>query len=283
MSIADILTWAVKLYKRDFWYYIKVVCVVFIPTVILSSAIVFIAGFPDLNGNFLELLWWLVVYYLTSGMIYLIGFMIAGAASIKSIEGKLFGREMKIGEVLRETIRRIIPLFLTTLLIGLMSAFGLVMCFVAIIVLGLFLMFVPQAIMLDNRYYFKAIDTSFKLVTKSFLTVAVIAVTYVALIGFISQFVTMIVYIVPLIEEIMKSIEGGGFNLPDYMNVLSPANSILLYVIQIALVAIVQVFFFPLQNISFTLCYYNMKNIQDGAELTQRIRALKTGNANPKP
>jgi hypothetical protein len=281
MTLDDILTWSVKLFRRDFWYYVKVIAVFFIPTMIVCGLIVTFIGLPspdELQNIFFSIK---LLYYFLAFIVYLFGFGLTEAASIKSIEGKLFGREMSLGEVARETLKRLIPLFLTGLLIALMYAFGVVVCFVAVAVLSVFLIFIPQSVMLDNKYYVRAIDTSFKLVTKSFMTVAVIILVYGLLMASVGQIVTLAIYIVPLIESIVKMIQQGGYSAPAAADMMG-GNILMMYVINTALVLILQVFILPLQNLSLTLSYYNLKNVQDGAELIDRIKKAKINNETPK-
>jgi hypothetical protein len=162
-----------------------------------------------------------------------------------------------------------------------MYAFGVVVCFVAVAVLSVFLIFIPQSVMLDNKYYVRAIDTSFKLVTKSFMTVAVIILVYGLLMASVGQIVTLAIYIVPLIESIVKMIQQGGYSAPAAADMMG-GNILMMYVINTALVLILQVFILPLQNLSLTLSYYNLKNVQDGAELIDRIKKAKINNETPK-
>jgi hypothetical protein len=281
MTLDDILTWSVKLFRRDFWYYVKVIAVFFVPTMIICGLIVTFTGLPSLE-EFENLFFSIkLLYYFLAFVVYLLGFGLTQAASIKSIEGKLTGREMTLGGVARETFKRLIPLFLTGMLIILMYAFGLVACFVAIAVLSVFLTFIPHAVMIDDRYYVRAIDTSFKLVTRSFLPVAVIILVYGILMMSVGQIVTLALYIVPLIESIVKMIQQGGYSAPSAQD-MAGGSILLIYAINTGLIIILQVFFLPLQNLSMTLYYYNLKNVQDGAELIKRIKKAKLQNETSK-
>ncbi|MBP7585288.1 MAG: hypothetical protein KBA61_14705 [Spirochaetes bacterium] len=196
--------------------------------------------------------------------------MLASAAVIKGIDDKIAGRKNDEGDVAVFTLKQTVRLTVTTVIAMIMVGFGFIFCFIPGLVLGMYLVFVPQALMIEGRWGFGAVGRSFSSVNQNFWPTLLVVLIWWLAYFFISSLVSYSLILTPYIKMIGKMIESQGQTDPEFMMNFYTENAHL-FVIQGVLTNILYMVLSPILNIALTLKFLNIRNLREGTSLVHDI------------
>jgi len=296
MDFGNIFEWTFKLFKKHFFFLIKSVSYFFIPGIIILIALIALiypaaldffdnimamvkdsANVQDENALFFKFLidfLKLFLLYIGAMTIYSLFILASSAASIKAIGVKLEQKDDKESDILKCILKKFFPLLGTVMISGIMITFGCLFCYIPGLILMIYLIFVPQAVILENKYFFGAIGRSFTLVNKNFWFIVLILLIFYFIYSFALSILIVPVYMVPYIKFIMQVIKMGGESDPsfmlDFMRNFMREMSVYIFIIA-GISSIASLFYLLMINNALTLKFYNIKNTKEGNQLLNDI------------
>lgn len=296
MDFGNIFEWTFKLFKKHFFFLIKSVSYFFIPGIIILIALIALiypaaldffdnimtmvkdsANVQDENALFFKFFidfLKLFLLYIGAMTIYSLFILASSAASIKAIGVKLEQKDDKESDVFKHILKKFFPLLGTVMISGIMITFGFLFCYIPGIILMIYLIYVPQAVILENKYFFSAIGRSFSLVNKNFWFIVLILLIFYFIYSFALSILIVPVYMVPYIKFIMQVIKMGGESDPsfmlDFMRNFMREMSVYIFIIA-GISSIASLFYLLMINNALTLKFYNIKNIKEGNQLLNDI------------
>lgn len=285
MSFSDNFSYTFRLFKEHFVYLIKTLAYFFVPAIIIITGIGillwnrFIELFGMIEGDKFNssnamLIAEIFLYIFIFVFIFSIVSLYTNAVSVMAINEKLEGRDTSPKEVVGAVLKKTIPLLFTSILAGLMVGLGFFFCFIPGYILMIYIVFIPHAIMLEDKRYGQAIGRSFSFVNKNFWQIVLLLLVIYFLWSFVSGFVNLpfyVVYYIHLFSDLMKT--GGEIdpgNMTSFFNRFGVV-AIIIFVINIILMML----YTSLLNISLTLKFLNIRNIREGTDLLNKIAAEK--------
>jgi hypothetical protein len=145
MGLLEIVDQTFRLYRRNFWLFLAIAAVVYLP---LGA----VQGVPVLGP--------------LAALIFAPLYMVAAAALTKAISDRYLGQSTSVGEAYRHIGRRFWGLLFTTILAYLFMVSGIVLLGVGLIVFAFWIAFVPQVFVIEGKQYFPAIWRSRFLIGK---------------------------------------------------------------------------------------------------------------------
>jgi hypothetical protein len=284
LKFDEVINHTLDLYKKNFMYFIKILSYFFVPAVLF--VILFTVRFMDKYTVFFKnidkakpgdfpMMFEFMGYAFLLSIVYIVFIIMVNASVIKGIDEKLNGRNTPESEVALSSLKKIFPLFFTSVIAFIMMGFGMLFCIIPFFILAVYLTFIPQAVMLENKSAFSAIGRTFSLVNGRFWAVFVIPVVFFLVYSFISSIITYSMLIVPYIELFKNIIDTNGQTNPDFMvNFYSKYGYI--FVISGAINVLLMLLMTPILNIALTLKFYSIKNLKEGASLINDINQEKT-------
>ncbi|MBN2546184.1 MAG: hypothetical protein JXB50_10335 [Spirochaetes bacterium] len=296
LDFGAIFEWTFKLFKRHFLFLVRSMSYFFIPgLIVLTGLIVLIyPSVLSVMDNFFSMVQnsetlsanntfpmnffidFIKMYLLIISImiVYSLFVLASSAASIKAISIKLEQKDDKEINVFKHVLKKFLPLLGTTMISGIMMTFGFLFCYIPGLILMVYMIFVPQAVILENKYFFSAIGRSFSLVNKNFWIVALILLIFYFIYSIGLSILIAPVYLVPYIKFIMQMVKMGGETDPAYMmdvmrNFMKEMSVYIFIIIGISSIA--SLFYLLLINNALTIKFYNIKNLKEGTQLLSDI------------
>ena len=134
------------------------------------------------------------------------------------------------------------------------------------------MIFIPQIVVLENKYFFKAIGRSFYLVNKNFWIVFLILLVFYFLYAIISGIISVPVYMIPYVKFIVKIIKMGG-ELDPSVNFMKDfmKEFLVYYLIIMGMQIIFSIFYMITINNALTLKFFNIRNLREGTQLLNEL------------
>ncbi len=289
MSFGDIFEWGFKLLKKNFLFLIKSMSYFFIPGVIISIiSVIFIYPytssmidnfsltqneaansqyFADFFVNIFKLNSISIIIFF---IYYLLYIMPSYAASVKAISIKFDQKNESELSVPKHVLKKYLSLLGTTLIAGLMSTIGFCLCGIPGIILLIYMIFIPQIILLENKSFFKAIGRSFSLVNNNFWVIFLLLLVFLFFYYIVSSIISIPFFIVPYVKFIIKIIKSGGESDPSFMTDFMK-NFYIYNIIISGIQFIISIFFIIVVGNSLTLKYYNIRNLKEGTQILNKL------------
>jgi len=287
----ELIDHSIGLYRRHFKFLIKIMAYFYVPAVVVlvySSM-----RFNDYYVQFMRTVTQpqtandpaavfsgigaLMGYSFGFSLLFLLLNMLASAAVIKGVEERLAGRNTGEWDVAAFTLKKTVPLTVTTLIAMIMMGVGFIFCVIPFFILGVYLLFVPQAIMIEEKWGFGAVGRSFSMVDGNFWATLLVVLIYTLAYFFIASVVSYAVIMTPYINMIRQIISDQGQTDPEFMLKFYTENAHL-FIIQGVLTNLVHMAMSPILNIALTLKFHNIRNLKEGTSLVHEIEKEKSAN-----
>jgi hypothetical protein len=288
MKFDEVINCTLDLYRKHFVYFIKILSYFFVPAllIIILISMKFYDAYIKMIGDIAskpfpgdafnaESVMGLIgiIFMITS--VYTMFIILVNAGVIRGIDDKINGRNETEGEVVIHSLKKIIPLFITTSIAFVMMGIGMLFCVFPFFILAVYLAYVPQAVMIENRSAFGAIGRSFSVTKGYFWPTLVIPLVYFLVYSFISSVITYSMLIGPYIDLFKSILDSEGQIKPDFMMDFYGKNAYI-FLAQIVLNILLYIVMTPILNIAMTLKYYNIKNLKEGTSLIDEIKQEKS-------
>ncbi len=285
MKFDDIINQTLALYKKHFLFFIKILSYFFVPAIILMVLTTYrlIDLYTELFKNMdpasmsqqgaaglLEMMGYVFIV----SLVYTAFYLCVNAGVIRGIDDKLKGINTTEVDVAVATLKKLFPLFLTTIFAMMLMTFGFFFCVIPFFILAVYMTFVPQTVMLEDRWVFGAIGRSFSLVNGYFWSTFVIPLVYFFTYSFISSIITYGMLIIPYVNLFKSIMSNQGQMDPNFM-VDFYQKYAYLFIIQVIANNIILLLMSPILNIALTLKYYNIRNLKEGTALINDIQQEK--------
>jgi hypothetical protein len=284
----ELIDHSIALYRQHFKFLIKIMAYFYVPAVVIlvyvtmkfnDYYIQMMRSFSQPQqgadvSNIFAGLGTILTYSFGLTALFLLLNMLASAAVVKGIDDRLAGRKSEEGEVAMFTLKKIVPLTVTTLIAMIMVGVGFVFCIIPFFVLGIYLTFVPQVIMIEGRWGFGAVGRSFSTVDGNFWATLLVILIYTLAYFFIASVASYALLFTPYINMVTKIIRDGGQTDPDLMLKFYTDNAHLI-IIQNVITNIIHMVMSPILNIALTLKFLNLRNLKEGTSLVNDIEKEK--------
>lgn len=224
-----------KFFGRNFFSLIKVAGVFYLPSLLIAlllssrynelanmfSAAVSVQG-EGLPGTMRNSL-------LLSGLSLLSAlFVLAGkGALVKAIDTGIAGGEIRVGESVKASLSKFGRLLLATIVAAVMTGFGFVFCIVPGFILMIYLTFVIQTIILEEKPVFTSIGASFDYVKKNFwqifLALLVLGLIYDVVFGAVATPLIGTYFWDNFVKSGINLLQSGAAN-PSTPSLIQPVN-----------------------------------------------------------
>lgn len=296
MSFSDNFVGTFKFFKENFGFLFKSIAFFFIPliilTVVMNLVLVddynnFFAWYGQIlsdpsSFNFADSGFGDVMTLLANSSLFTIGIslliMYIGAASVKAIGSRLVGENLEPKEVAVAALKKTVPILITGFIAGLMYIVAILLCVIPIFPVMIYMTFVSQAIMLEDKHYGKAIGRSFSMVNKNFWQIVLIGLVIGIMYSIISRIITLPVSGVSAFKTIKSIVQSGGEIDPSAMGNMYTdmfGESGILAAIISAITVVLGIVYAIILNIAMTLKFINIRNIREGTDLLNKIETEK--------
>jgi len=279
LGFGEVFEYSFRFYKENFAYLVKAVAFFYVPLLIFIGTFLIIFSDKALNifsmmeGEFTDLdnIAQILKFTGVASLIGIVGgiiYLLATAASVKSIAVKLEGRDMGIKKVITITLSKIIPIIITSVIAGIALVISVFFCFFPMLILAVLFVFIAQVIMIEDKFYFKAIGRSCSLASNGFWPIVLINIVFGLIYLFASMVVSVPFYLIFMGEALFEGLAQGG-----YVSGMSALNrgGVLYNIVQTVLSNVLAIFFLPLINTALTVKFYNIRNIREGTGLIEAI------------
>ncbi len=272
LGFDEIIDHTLAVYKQDFRYYIKTMLYFFVPAIVIilysmwkvygdyASMIRALQGGPN---TFFSGFWNIMVNSLAATLAYTAFSVYTGAAVIKGFDEKINGRKTPESEAAVFALKKTLPIFFTSLIAMIMMGFGFIFCVIPFFILAVYMAYIPQTIMLEDRVAFGSIGRSFSLASGNFWGTLLIPLIYFLAYTFFASIITYALMLTPYIELVKDIIGKQGQIDPSYLAGFYE-RSIYLFFIQTVLTNVLHVVMCPILNIALTLKFYNIRAMREG-------------------
>ncbi len=260
------------MYKKDFPYYLKTMLYFFVPAIIIIMYSMWkvygdyasmIRALQGGQNTLFSGLWNIMANSLAATAAYTAFSVYTGAAVIKAFEEKTAGRKTSEGEVAVFALRKTLPIFFTSFIAMVMMGFGFIFCVIPFFILAVYMAYIPQTIMLEDRAAFGSIGRSFSLASGNFWGTLLIPLIYFLAYTFFASIITYALMLTPYIELVKDIIGKQGRADPSYLAGFYE-RSIYLFFIQTVLTNALHMVMCPVLNIALTLKFYNIRAMREG-------------------
>lgn len=264
MTIGEILNFSMEIFTKNFKVFLNISLIFLIPVALLSifnidGTIQFQQAISNMNaGNFdisiFKSINTLSSFYIIEIILLMYYRMVIVKSAGKIISGEMFSQKVIISEVLK----KFFPIFFTSLLVGLMVIFGFILCLIPGLILMGMLLFIPQIMMLEDRYYFGSFDRSFFIIKNNFWQTVLIPVIIMIVYSIITSISSMIISFTAYGDFFVDAFSKGEVN----EGLLSIKKWAFILQNMISYAALILIT--PILNIALTLKFMNLKNIKEG-------------------
>lgn len=256
-TVWDIVDDAFDLYRENFVLFAGVTAVIFVPYFLLDlalrSALIRPGGSDAASGS--------LVYLLAVAPLTVIVYTLQAAPTAIAVNDLLRGVRPSIGTVYARLVRRLLPLFLATVIFAIMCLFGVLLFYVGLLLMITYYAFVAQAVVLEGRGPLAAGRRSRDLTTSEanrvFGMVLLLGMLSALLSAALTSLLGLFVYAVPFFssseDSVARELRG---------NLIGP----LLSGMAGALLA-------PVQTITLTLLYFDLRVRHEGMDMEAQADA----------
>ncbi len=282
----ELVDCAISLYKNNFKYFITIMAFFYIPAVVvlivltvslsdeyarLMQIITQPASDPNIAIGVISKLSQYAFFFLA---IYLLMSTLAGAAIIKGTEVKLAGGSASEKDVSIMALKKTIPLVITSFIASIMIAVGAIFCIIPLFILAVYLIYISQAIMLEDTWGFGAIGRSFTITSGNFWATLLIPLVFYLAYFFISSLISYAIMLTPYMNMIRGLFDNQGQTDPEFLSRFYSEN-IRLIIIETIATNILYMLLSPILSITLTLKYINIRNLKEGTSLANAIQEEK--------
>jgi len=247
MGLLEIIDQTFRLYRSDFWLFFGIALVPYLPlglglTALLSGPGLG-AGSPGGVPTAAE-----VGAFLLFMVLFVVGSIVATAALTKAVSDRYLGtQELTFRSVYASVLRRILP-FTGTMVVGMLFAFsGLILLFVGCIVFLIWISFLSQVFVIEDKRYFAAIWRSRFLIGK----------------GVWAQ-LAVLMFAINILQQLIQGVIGLVAGIPGaFLGETSSVAGIIAAVGVGLGMALVQ----PMGQIASVLLYYDSRIRKEGFDL----------------
>ncbi len=283
----ELVDHAISLYKNNFKYFITIMAFFYIPAVVvlilltvslsdeyarLMQIITQPASDPNIAIGVISKLMQYAFFFFA---IYQLMSTLAGAAIIKGTEVKLTGGSASEKDVSIMTLKKIIPIVVTSFIASIMIAVGAIFCIVPLFILAVYLIYITQAIMLEDTWGFGAIGRSFTMTSGNFWATLLIPLVFYLAYFFITSLISYAIMLTPYTNMIRGILENQGQTDPEFLSRFYSEN-IRLIIIETIATNILYMLLSPILSITLTLKYINIRNLKEGTSLANAIQKEKS-------
>lgn len=272
LTIGQIINKSVKIYKDNFIHFLNLSIIFILPvlfiTVFSIDAVIeyskVFVGFDisKLNSSFFKIFSYIILISMLEGII----FYFYKCTIIQSADFLIRNEKPTAIKSIAEVLRLFFPIFITSILTGLMVFFGFILFIIPGIILAGMLVFVPQIMILEKKFYFHSFDRSFFIIKKNFWeTITLFAIIYLVY-YFISSIFTSIITIHETLPAILKSAKTGETAVanPEIMNKwVQLATQSVTYLVFILIM--------PVLHIAATIKFQNIKYLKEGTGIIDEL------------
>jgi len=266
-TVWDIVDDAFDLYREKFTLFAGMAAVVMVPTYAVYLALT-ASSYGELMaqasrgggaGNPFDALRPLFNGFAVWGPLFLVAYVLQQGATAVAVDDYLQGREATLKTSYTRTVRRLFPLVLSALLVGLFALFGLLAIYIGFVIVYAYYAFVPQAVVLENKGVWASIKRSRDLANnffgKSFGLLCLTALIISILSGGVQGILEIFTLLLPKTGDVAAS--------QAQQMVLKQAFS-----------AVVGLLLYPLTPIATTLLYYDLRVRREGFDLASEARRI---------
>lgn len=286
MEFDNILEFTVDLYKKNFFYYMKILSYYMVPILIITLLIqkLYLNTMINVLANSAN--WehnssFLINFYLklleaglVLGSLYIFFYILSKIAIVKAVSDTIMGTQSSALNIFVITLKKFFPVLFVLIIYSLMLIIGACLCLIPALILVIYLAFIIQIVVLENKNFFSAIGRSFVLVNKNFWPIVLILIVYI----FFTFFINFIIGLVSIssfyVDFFKQIIVNKGQSDPMFMVTYFQKHQ-LMYMIQAVISSIVTILIMPILPIALTLKFYNIKNFKEGTALLEDIRKEK--------
>ncbi len=277
---------AISLYKNNFKYFLTIMAFFYVPAIVvlmlfsvsMSSEYTHMLQAihqPAPNPNaVIGIISKLMQYAFLFFAIYMLMGTLAGAAVVKGTEVKLSGGSASEKVVSLMALKKTIPLVVTSLIASVMMGVGVLFCIVPFFILAVYLIYIAQAIMLEDTWGFGAIGRSFTITSGNFWATILIPLVFYLAYFFISSLISYAILFTPYMNMIREIIGNQGQTDPEFFTRFYSEN-IWLFIIQTITMNVLFILLSPILSITLTLKYLNIRNLKEGTSLANAIQEEK--------
>lgn len=282
----ELVDYAISLYKNNFKYFITIMAFFYIPAVVVLILLtVWVSGeYAQLMqvlsqpatdpGSALGVFSKLMQYAFLFVAIYMLMSTLAGAAIIKGAEAKITGGTASEKDVSVMALKKTIPLVITSFIASIMMGVGAIFCIVPFFILAVYLIYISQAIMLEDTWGFGAIGRSFTITSGNFWATLLIPLVFYLAYFFLSSLISYAILLTPYMNMFRGIIENQGQTDPEFLSRFYTEN-IRLFIIETIATTILFMLMSPILSITLTLKYLNIRNLKEGTSLADAIQEEK--------
>lgn len=287
MEFDDILGYSFKTYKKNFFYFIKTFSWFFVPAIIITLLYTYhvMGQFKNIftmaaaaqtgNTNIDADMGKFILSFYGNSFLYMLVYtiltMLAYSSVVKSAYEKIMGNELSTAAIAGYTLRKSFHIIITSLISMIMLFLGFMCCFIPGIILGTYLIYLTQAMIIENKFYFDGIGRSFTIIKNHFWSTLLIPLVFFIALMFISLIITYGAMIVPYVKLIKSAVQNQGQTDPTVIMNFWKENlsiMILVYVINYLLYLVS----IPLLAIALTVKFINIRNLKEGTTLLNEIQ-----------
>ncbi len=279
MTLGQIINSSVDLYKKHFKLLLNISLIFLLPVVILSVfTIDAVTELQQILTNFDPLKFDFSIFKSISIVVYIsiieaIIFLCYKMVLIKISESIIIGNNPEVKQSILFVLKKFILILFTNILMFFMMLFGFILFIIpGFIILGM-LLFVPQAMMLENKFFFTSFDRSFFVIKKNFWEAITVPVILYFVYFFITMITSSIISIFNFGPSILDMIKSGEVNETPFLSVNKWVNFADTFITYIVFILIT-----PLIEIAVTMKFINLRNIKEGRGI---LSALNTNETNP--
>ncbi len=291
LGFDEIIEYSLKLYKKNFFYFIKIFAYYYVPAIIIMVLykISFINNYQEFMMDFINkaggpnaspfaafsYMFSLFKQGALAGVLYGLLYFMASFALIKAIHEKVAGGNSTVSQLLVHPLKKIFHILITYIFIIFpMLIVGTMLCFFPVIILAVYMSFIVQIMMVEDKFYFNSIGRSFSLVNNFFWSTLLIPLVYYFFYAIVSSIISYAGLMGPYVQMFKDIIQNKGQTDPTFM-VDFMTKSSGMFVIITVLSYLVQWLLTPILFIAMTMKYNNIKNLKEGTLLLDEINKEK--------
>jgi hypothetical protein len=218
--------------------------------------------------------------YLPGMLVYCVLLVFSQAVMIKAAGDAIAGTRSSVGEVLNHALSRFVPILVTALIAAVVIAIGLPFCLVPALILAIYLTFIMQTVVLEDRRYFRAVGRSFQFVKGHFWSVLLLVFIYWILYSTVSSAVAWGAMMGPYIEMFKDIVQNGGQSDPAVLTAVYAKMSRIMLPVY-AFDGVLNIVLYPLLLTAITLKFLNVRNLKEGTGLIDEIRTRQNAANEP--
>jgi hypothetical protein len=247
MELGEIFNEAFYLYQRNFLLFVGIGAIVHVPYQLLVA---------------------LLPRYPILGYLAMIGFWIplvaASGAIVKALADRYLGNEVTIAGSYRYMLPRLIPYLITSVLGGLLVFVGFLLFLVPGIIFAFWITFLPSVMIVEDRFYVRAIERSRQLAAGEWGRIAAIGLLMIGLFMGVYLIIGVFVAILMVIATMAGS---GGPQIGESMPMW-------LMLFQGILGAVLQSLLSPITVLLPVLLYFDVRVRKEGFDIELLARSM---------